>query len=333
MEESIVPNAGFELKLLPVRGLPRSISPALFKSAGRLLISLKKAAKILNSFQPDAVIGTGGYAAGPIVLRSVISRRVTLLHEQNLVPGLTNRLLAPYVDRVCLSFPESKKYFSARVKLSVTGNPRASEIVRMDPAKAKKKLGFDPQKPLLVVVGGSRGAAVLNRVFCHYLLKNQKTKLFQVFYITGFPYYDAVNSELAKHNLLKTWHDNLRLVPFYQDMPLVWSAADLAICRSGATTLAEITAAGTPSLLVPSPNVVHDHQNLNAKLLQERRAALVVQEKDFTPEFLAAKLHELLSYPVLLREMRQKSLAMGVPDAAERLYRCLIASISQKRNN
>lgn len=316
LENKIVPAAGFTLERIPARGFGGDLR-RLLPFSRDLWRGLARARKILASFKPDIVFGTGGYVSAPVILAALAARLPAAVHEQNALPGQANRMLAPLVQLVCLSFEDSRSAFSRRSKTVFTGNPRASEVAAVDRAAAQKQLRLDPAFRTILVYGGSRGALRINEVMVGLLSAGRLPEGTQFLYVTGEIYYRGVKERLG---LLSP---RVRLYPYLDEMPAALAAADLVITRAGATTLAEITALGLPAILIPSPNVVNNHQYYNARLLEKAGAALLVEEKDFNHYRLRRELERIGAEPAMLEQMARAGLEMAVPDAAERLYRAL----------
>jgi len=316
LENKIVPAAGFPLVTIPVRGFQRS-----FKQLGTigrdLFRGIRQAGKIIGDFRPNVVLGTGGYVAAPLILSALLKRVPAVIHEQNALPGLTNRRLAPLVKKVCISFKETETRLPRSSRVVFTGNPRASEVSALSREDGCRLFGLDPEKTNILIYGGSRGALVLNRVVAAYLKADLLPEEAGLIYVTGEIYHVEVSKELGK------LPGRVKLFSYLEQMPEALAAADLAVTRSGATTLAELTALGVPAVLVPSPNVVDNHQYYNARLLSDAGAAVLVEEKDFNYLRLQEEIDRLIKDPGLLAEMSRFSEKMGVTDAAERLYKCL----------
>ena len=291
--------------------------------------SLRAAARIIKAYNPDFVVGTGGFAAAPIIIASILKRKKVFLHEQNVFPGLTNRILAPFAYRVCLSFEGSAGHFLRRSNLVTTGNPRASEVGCLEKSKAREILGLDPDLPLLLVVGGSRGAQKLNQSMIEFLINSAEKKEIQVMYITGDIYYNEIMTALQANDLLSKYNNRLHVTPFQPEMPLCMAAADLIITRAGATTLAEITALGLPAIIIPSPNVVHNHQLLNALELQQKGAAELIEEKDLHEETLQECVYALLGNHGRMSSLKENSKKIAYPEAAENIYRLMMGETSK----
>lgn len=316
MEKELVPAAGFSLETIPVVGMQRRFSlqtgRAVFLAASAVLA----AGRLIRRYKPDLVVGTGGYVAGPVVLAAFLLRIPTVIHEQNTIPGLTNILLSRIAGRVCLSFPGTEHYFPRPSRTVFTGNPRASEAAAAS-GKGTNDLYLSSQKPVLLCVGGSHGAAKLNQAFSEAVAQVLAAGDAQAVYITGKRYFAELEAKLAP--LTIRFPNRLQILPYHPDLPQLLRKADLLICRAGATTLAEIAALGVPAVLVPSPNVTNNHQQHNAEFLAEQGAAVLLKESHLNGQSLAELLIELLADRKRLKEMSAASRALGVPDAAERM--------------
>ncbi len=325
MEEKIVPAAGFSLETLPVKGFSRRKLLQAFPTLFLLVRSWRRAHALMRRFRPDLVFGTGGFASAPALLAALAGKKRVIIHEQNLVPGVTNRFLAPWVDHVCLSFEASKKYYRKQSNLVVTGNPRASEMVDLQKAAAREGLKLHQEMPLLLACGGSRGAARINQCMVEYLEQTDKFREMQVLYITGEIYYDQVTARLCQNRVFEKFAGHLTVKAYLEEMPLALAAADLVICRAGATTLAEITALGVPAILIPSPHVVHDHQRVNALALAEAQAAVMLEEKDLHTGAFKDQVDDLLFDPLARKKLSLNSRMLGKPDAAEQIFALMVS--------
>lgn len=316
LENEIVPAAGFPLLTIRARGFQRN-----FKQLGLFVRELggglKQAGQILKDFQPDVVLGTGGYVSAPLVLAARLKRYPVVLHEQNALPGMLNRYMTPFAAKVCLSFADTLQRLPSSAKVVFTGNPRASEVSSLSREESCRYFKLNPEQINILIYGGSRGAQKINEVVTAYLKENLLPDQVGLIYITGSIYYQTVTEQLGKVK------EGIKLFPYLDRMPEALAAADLAVTRSGATTLAELTALGLPALLVPSPNVVDNHQYYNARLLTDTGAAIMLEEKDFNKASLQDNIIRLIKQPDLLMAMSENSKKMSVPDAVERLYCCL----------
>lgn len=324
MEENLIPQAGFPLETLQIRGIPRNMVmglPGVLLLLGR---SIKQAGKILEKFRPQYVIGTGGYAAAPLAMAALQRRIKVLIHEQNVLPGRTNRLLAPLAYRVCLSFDASRRHFLRRSNLTLTGNPRASEVVNIKKEEARQLLNMDPKLPLLLTAGGSQGAAVLNQSMMDFLFLSSANKNIQLLYVTGERYFEDVFNRIKALKIPEVYGKRLQIRPYQQEMPLAMAAADLMITRAGATTIAELTALGLPAVVVPSPNVAHNHQYINARELSRQGAAVLLEEKSIDGKKLQQVVYQLFNNPEELVQMSENSKKLGHPKAVEHIYSMLV---------
>jgi len=323
MEEKLIPQSGFPLETLKVKGLSRKLNAGLLRTLFLMGKAIGEADKILNYFRPQFVVGMGGYAAAPLAAAAMRRRIKVIIHEQNVMPGLTNRMLAPWAYKVCISFESSRHHFMRRSNICLTGNPRASEMEGPAKETARRMLGMDPELPLLLAVGGSQGAAVLNWSMVDFLLLSAAQKSFQVLYITGNRYYDEIASRLKVLKITESYGGRLQIRSYEQDMPLAMAAADLMITRAGATTIAEITALGLPAVIVPSPNVVRNHQLINGMELSRHGAAVLLEEKNISGPVLWQEVYRLFNTPGQLAGMAEKSRILGHSGAAEQIYRLM----------
>lgn len=333
LESQLIPKEGFKLETITVSGFNRRLSLDVLKTISDLWRGLKEASAIIRRFKPDAVIGTGGYVCGPVLFVAALKHIPTLIHEQNVVPGATNRILSHFVDRIAISFDQSAQYFSAPVyKIEVTGNPIRREVLEADAESARRALGFTADKPVLVIVGGSRGAERINHMaaaLIEWIVKRKKP--YQVLLSTGKTQYEVVLNDISIRNIDLHQNRNIKVLPYIYDMGEALAVADLMISRAGAIALAEITAKGKPAILIPSPNVVNNHQEYNARILEREGAAVVLLEKELTEEIFIKTVKDLLEDKDRLKDMADKSRALGIVDADERIYDTFKRLLSSKR--
>ncbi|THE14386.1 undecaprenyldiphospho-muramoylpentapeptide beta-N-acetylglucosaminyltransferase [Bacillus timonensis] len=314
LESGIVVREGIPFKTIHITGFKRKISIDNIKTIARFIKGVNHSKKIIKDFKPDVVIGTGGYVCGPVVYAASKLHIPTIIHEQNSIPGLTNKFLSRYVDKVAICFEEAKTFFP-KEKVILTGNPRASEVIGKDGRAGRDSVGLNNSQKSVLIVGGSRGARPLNDAFLH-ALPEVKEKDYQFLYVTGEVHYENVLKQVkAVGN-----PDNVIIKPFIHNMPEVLAGVDLVVARAGATTLAELTALGLPSILVPSPYVTNNHQEKNARSLSDKGAAILRLEKDLTGPQLLKDIDSILLNQIKLEEMKKASSQIGIPDAARRLY-------------
>lgn len=323
LEADIVPKAGLDFKTVTVQGLPRELSWETVAFGWRFLRGLRQARTILKEFKPDLVVGTGGYVCGPVVMLAALEGTPTLLHEQNALPGIANKLLARLVNQVAITFQEAEKYFPGKTKIKLTGLPIRPEILRASKGEAWAKLGLQPDKPLLLVTGGSRGARSLNQAMPEVYRQLDGYKDVQILHLTGQLTYQETLEGLSSAGINWVEKGNIIIKPYLYNMEDALAAADLIVCRAGATTLAEITAKGLPSILVPYPFAAENHQEYNARALESHGAALVIKDSELTGGLLAGQVRELLQDRDRLRAMGQASLSLGRPEALELILRSM----------
>ncbi|MFW5985841.1 MAG: undecaprenyldiphospho-muramoylpentapeptide beta-N-acetylglucosaminyltransferase, partial [Halanaerobiales bacterium] len=320
LETDIVPSNEIELKTVNVRPLPREISVKLLKSS---LISVQgfwQALRLIADFRPDVVLGTGGFVAGPVVMAAVIRNIPVVIHEQNVYPGITNRLLARMVDKVALNFSAAREYFPRSVteKFVVTGNPVRENILKADKNQARKELKLERGRQTLLVFGGSRGASSINRAMIYVCQQLQNEDWLQIIYITGKDAYEDIKSKLKIEE-----KSVIKIFPYLHQIEWAYAAADLIVNRAGATGLAEITARGLPAILIPYPYATGNHQYYNASILEAAGAAEIISDEELTGELLTAKIVELLQNEEKLHFMQKQSQLMGHPGARDDLVKVI----------
>ncbi|MBT2641173.1 undecaprenyldiphospho-muramoylpentapeptide beta-N-acetylglucosaminyltransferase [Bacillus sp. ISL-41] len=317
LESKLVPRENIPFKSIHITGFKRKISFENVKTVLRFLKGVRDSKKMLKEFKPDVVIGTGGYVCGPVVYAAAKMGIPTIVHEQNSVPGLTNKFLSRYVDKIAICFEEAREFFPEQ-KVVLTGNPRASEVLGQDGIKGRLSAGLKLKIPTVLIFGGSRGARPINEAVVKSLTE-LSGKPYQVLYVTGDVHFEDVRKEVE----LVGSPENVIIKPFIHNMPEVLSAVDLTVARAGATTLAELTSLGIPSILIPSPYVTDNHQEKNARALSENGAAKLLLEKDLTGPKLVESIDHILGREEKLAEMKKAAKKLGIPDAAQRLYRLM----------
>ena len=320
LESKIVPENGIAFQTIDIQGFKRSLSPENVRTVYKFLKSVSDAKKIIKAFQPDIVIGTGGYVAGPVIYAAAKLKIPTIVHEQNSIPGVTNKFLSRYATRVALAFQEAGSFFPSK-KTVFTGNPRAQEVADLtDTSHVLCQYGLKNDKKTIVIFGGSRGALKINTAVVE-ALPELATKAYQILYASGEIYYN--DPEFSDIFTAYNEKENIKIVPYINNMVEVLNDANLILSRAGATTLAEITALGLPSILVPSPYVTADHQTKNAEALENAGAAIMIKNAELTGRSIVAAIDSLLLDDVKYRQMAENALREGVPDASDRLYRVL----------
>ncbi|MBI3811774.1 MAG: undecaprenyldiphospho-muramoylpentapeptide beta-N-acetylglucosaminyltransferase [Nitrospirae bacterium] len=315
LETRIIPKEGFDLRLIPIGGWVGQGGIRKMKTLLQLPSALWQSWRILREVRPDLVIGVGGYASAPVVMMAGMKRLPSVLVEPNAVPGLTNRLLASWVDRIYLSFEETTTWFKSRSRsVRVFGNP-----VRRDILSVTERSSGRSDKKTLLVMGGSQGSRAINRAMAEALTGLDAVKIrLRILHQSG-----EKDAAWLKERYSDQGFD-ATVLPFLSPVSEAYRDADLVVCRSGATTVAELTACGRPAILIPFPFATHGHQEKNARALAEAGAAELILERDLTGERLARTITALLAEPDRLERMSEQSRRLGRPDAAEKIVRdCL----------
>ena len=321
LEADIVPKAGINFTALNLEGgLERRFTLENFSRAANAIWSIKHASDIVKNFKPNVVVGTGGYVCGPILLAASLLKVPTLIQEQNAVAGVTNKILSKFVNKIAVGTRDALKNFPAD-KTVYTGNPIRSAVLDAKKSDGLKEFGFTDDKPIVLISGGSRGARSINNAMIDVLKSAAEKNSAQFLHVTGKGEFDAVTEKLT--DILDA--PNIKVVPYLYNMPRAMAMADLAIFRAGATGLAELTARGVPSILVPYPFAAENHQEFNARSLVEAGAARMILNKDLTAEILSATIDELLSSPDTLKKMSAASLSLGKPHAAAEIAELILA--------
>lgn len=323
LESQLVPREDIPFKSIHITGFRRKLSFENVKTVIRFVKGVSDSKKMLKEFGADVVIGTGGYVCGPVVYAAAKLGIPTIIHEQNSVPGLTNKFLSRYCTKIAVCFDEAKTFFPAD-KTVLTGNPRASEVLSYTGKKGLETVGLDPKKLTVLVVGGSRGARPINEAILK-VMSQLGEKPYQLLYVTGDVHFEKVQAEMK----LIGNPENVVVKPFIHNMPEVLAGVDLVVARSGATTLAELTALGVPSILIPSPYVTNNHQEKNADSLVVKGAAAKILEKDLTGANLISMIDDILLSKEELQKMKVAAKSLGMPDASERVHQ-LMKEITKK---
>ena len=323
MEEKLVPQAGYELKCLPGSGLSRGKNLAAIKKnlyAVKCVINAVSACKkIYREFQPDAVIGTGGYASFPALFAAQSMGIPTCVHESNALPGITTKLAANKASRVLVAFEESVKHYKHPEKVEVVGMPVRREFIYTKKEQARTELGLD-QRPVVVSAFGSLGAKVMNQNIAGVFALEQADGFpFQHIHATGSFGWEWMPELVREKGVDLETAKSIDMREYIYNMPTVMAAADVIISRAGASTCNEIGASGTPSILIPSPNVTANHQEKNARVLSDRGAAVLLLEKDCTPEAIYGEITALLADKERCEQMSRTLYTLVRLDSAERI--------------
>ena len=322
MEEKLVPKAGYELKTLPGGGLSRSLSFAGIKKNVKvmynLMSSVSRCKKIIRDFKADIVVGTGGYASFPALMAAGMLKIPSCVHESNAVPGLTTRMAERWASKILICFPQSARYYKDQSKVQIVGMPVHSQFLHGKKQESRAELGLD-SRPVILSAFGSLGAKAMNEMTAELLrLEKEAGYPFQHIHAVGKFGWEWLPA-LVKEKGVDTENGSVFLKEYIYNMPTVMTAADIVIGRAGSSSLNEISAAGIPCILIPSPNVTANHQEKNARALEEQGAAVVMLESECTAQGVMDQINRLLNDSDAYSRMRSALLGMAVPDSAERM--------------
>ena len=313
IEGRVVPKLGYGFKSIWIKGFARKFNLENLLFPVKLFVSLVQSLFISFRFKPRVAIGSGGYVAGPAIWGASVMGAKVILMESNSYPGVTTRLLERYADEVHISFEDSKKYLRRPDRLKVTGNPVRSELGKSTKAEAKKYFGLDENKITILILGGSLGAASINNAVAGCVEELEKKSL-QIIWQTGKNYYQSYKN--INLNFVK-------ILDFIEDMNKAYSACDLLVARAGATTIAELSVLGIPSILIPSPHVAENHQYFNAKSLADNNAAVLISDSD-VKDMLKTKILEITSDKYLLKSLSENARKISKPEAANEVAKSAI---------
>ena len=318
IERKIVEGSGFPLETIPATGFPRKPSPSVVPFVWNLGVSIVRSRTYIGRFKPSVVMATGGYVSGPPVIAARTLGIPVVIQEQNSYPGITNRVLGRFAEIVFLGFEDARKRFGDRVRTVVTGNPVREEIGNSDRETAARAFGLDPSLPTVLAFGGSQGARAINRAVSGAAERIAERDI-QVLWQTGereFPLWKDFDGRSD---------GRIRVLPYIAVMADAYAASDLAVARSGAMSIAEITACGLPAVFVPLPTAAENHQERNARSLVETGAAAMILERDLTPGILGDTVLAVLCSEERRATMAEASRRLGRKDAAQAIAEMLLA--------
>lgn len=310
-ENSIITKAGFKLCTIKIQGIKRSLSLSNLKRIKNAITAIEQAKKVIKEFMPDVILGTGGYVCWPLIIAGKRMGIPTAIHESNITPGLTTKLLSKKCDLVFLNHDETKIHLNKKAKTKTVGNPLRKDFKKTSREDARKKLKINETDLLILSFGGSIGAEKMNDVIIDVIKKySSKDKNIKHIHAAGKRYFTKIKEEKNKY-------DGCKILPFIDDMPMLMNAADIVICRCGAMTLSEICEVGVASILIPSPNVTANHQYENGMHLKEKGGAILIEEKNLSTDALIRAINSIKSEKNG-RKTRAKSLkALTTPDSAK----------------
>lgn len=309
MEKDIIPKYNIPFEPIEIYGINRKKIFKNFKTIKCMIKAKRKCTKLIKEFNPDAVIGVGGYVTGPVIYSAKKLGYKTFIHEQNSIPGKANLFLTKYVDNIFVSFKSSTKYFP-EYKTIFTGNPCSEEAIKKD-AISKKEFGLSENKKLVLFVMGSLGSDKINN-FLYKTMSMFLDKNYEILFVTGKDSYDEMKD--------KKYPTNVKIVPYIDDMTRIMKKTDLIVSRAGASTLSEIIALKIPSILIPSPYVPNNHQYKNALDLKQKNACYLIEEKDLKSDILVNKIDEILNDENKINEIKNNLDYFNVDGSATKIY-------------
>lgn len=330
LESELIPKEGFEFKYVTAKFLRRKISIENVKTLFASVKGVMEAAKIINDFKPDIVVGTGGYVCGPVVLAASLKKVPTMIHEQNVFPGITNRMLAKVADVVAISFNEAEKYFPGQVrdKLILVGNPVRKDILNADRRKSRARLNLRSDDILIYSFGGSGGQISLNEAIIDVIKKYNGQNGISIIHVTGKKLHDGFMNKIEEEKIILD--ENIEIKDYMYDAATALSGADIVIGSAGAITIAEITLLGVPSILIPKTYTAENHQEYNARALEKEGAAKVILEKDLSGKELIKAIEDIIKNKNLLKTMALNSKRMGNADVENKIYESMVKLVGSK---
>lgn len=327
LENDLVPKAGYKLICIPIKGFSRKRGLSKIGPYMVLIAGMIKSFFIVLRFRPDIAFGTGGFAAGPVLYWTSLFNIPTLIHEANVLPGVTNRLLSRKADITAISFPESRKYFKKAKRVELTGNPIGEKMLCTDRVESRQSLCLNKNEKLVVIMGGSQGAKPINDAVIEMLNDLYKESDFHLVFAPGKRHYEEV-----KKNVISDFR-NVEITSYIYNTHEVYNAADLIINRAGAMTLSEITAVGIPSILIPSPYVAENHQEKNARALEIKGGCEVLNDEELTGSVLYEKIISIINDREKWEKMKQASAAVGLRDASDKISVLFDELLKEKNEN
>ena len=325
LERDLIAHTDYPFRTVNISSFHRSFRPAEIKhnlvSLKNLAHAEREANAILNDFKPDLIVGTGGYASFPMVKAAARAHIPTAVHESNSVPGLTTRMLEEYADVIMVGFEDCRQHYRHPERIMVTGTPVRGDFFEKTPLEARQNLAFDDGRPVVVSFWGSLGASHMNEAMLDMFEKERENGFpFHHVHAVGKSGWETMETALRQRELALC--PDLDVRQYIYNMATVMRAADLVICRAGASTISELTALGMPAIMVPSPYVTNNHQEKNARLLEAHGGARVLLESEAN-----GAAADILRSPETQARMKQGMAQLGIPDAAERIYDTVMALV------
>ena len=336
MEEDLVQKAGYKFEGITISGFSRKINfeslKKNIKTLKNIFISSIESKKILKDFNPDICIGTGGYVSGPFLRQAGKLKIPFLIHDSNSYPGVTTKLLAKKAEKVLIVNKEAEKHLPKNIQTEITGTPVRSKILAYTKKEACKKLNINSENPTILSFGGSLGSKAINTAFVSLISKHFNDTNFN--FIHGFGKKQKSFKEILSKEKIDTENPRLIIKEYIDNMPECMAAADLVICRAGATTLSELQTSQKPAILIPSPNVAENHQYHNAMALVNENAASIIEEKNLKGEKLFKEICKIFENGGEIAKKYSKNLKrIAITDSCERIYKIIINIVNQKCTN
>lgn len=333
LENDLVPRAGYELKTIDAYGLSKKISIENIKKMIKTLKGFGEAKKILKKIHPDVVIGTGGYICGATISAAHQLKIPTVLHESNAFPGKAVKILARKTDTILVSFKDAIERIKHAKKIVYTGTPvkvKKQNYTQEQKSELIKKAGLKQDMPIALVFGGSQGARKINNAIIE-IIKSGMNDHYQIIWATGPKQYDIIKEKLENNNMNIHHIKNMKILPYIYNMEEIMNIVDIIVARSGAMTITEIAKVGKPSILVPLPNVSHDHQLYNARVLQNVEAANIILDNELTGEKLNTNIEKIVLDKHKCEFMGEKALTISTDNVENKIYEQIIETIKMKK--
>lgn len=322
IENDLVPRAGYELETIEAYGFSKKLNIKSLKNNIKTLKSTKVAKQIIEEFKPDIVIGTGGYICGPVITAAKSKNIPTILHESNAFPGLAVKMLSKKVDEILVGFKDARASLPKAKKVVVTGTPTKVNKQNWNieqKEQKKRELGLNPNMPTVLVFGGSQGAKRINDILLE-VIKKKLNSNYQILWATGTKNYDEIKQLLQDDGLYINNLDKVKIVPYIYNMEDAMNIADLLVCRSGAITIAEIAKLGKPAIFIPLPNVSHNHQERNARVLEKINAAYIILDSELDCANLNGTINKVITNPEKLEIMGKNAEQIDIKQVEDKIY-------------
>lgn len=329
LESEIVKRAGYNFKSIDTKPMPRKFSKEILSSFIHNTKALFQTRKIIKNFKPDLAIGTGGYVTGSVILIAALMNIPTIIHEQNAYPGITNKILAKFVEKIFISFEEANKYFNNKNKTVLTGNPIREELLNIDKLKAYENFNLDPNKKTILIFGGSGGQKVLNDTVLDLL--EDYPKDLQLIYATGKRFFNSFVNELEKRKI--NLENDIIIKEYLHNMGEALNISDLVIAPAGAMTLAEISMLELPSILIPKSYTAENHQYHNAMYFYNNKAALVIEEANLNADILLKNIKEIIYDETKLLKMSKAAKSLSNENTDSIIKSEITKLLNKDRNN